>query len=179
MSDLGRGSGDKSLDTHGLSDCIGIAVTLDRAEGDEGDDRWLLHYATGDNDQLQKLQDAVADAKSKGAQNVEVQVVHPKAETQTPPLRGELEGDIKKVMDAANSIAGTTIVPVTHDITKGYSMSISGDKTINEPTDDGEWMNEKQKAIYDKEMRGEEVTDEEYKEAYGEDFEDGEYDPED
>lgn len=176
MREIGRGKGTDELDTVGLADCIGIAITVDRPEGDDSTDRWLMHFADGDStDDLKK---EVEEAKSKGATNIKAAIVHPKPETQIPSERESLTKDIDNIKKLVNDLVGSEVQPTTHDLTDSYQLKINGDKTIEPPTSQGEYMNEAQKAIYDRQMAGEEVSEEDWEAAYGEDAEDDEYDPE-
>jgi hypothetical protein len=140
-------------------------VTIDLPEGAEGNDRWLLHYEAEEGDKLEELKEEVEAAKAAGGTNVQVTVVHTDPETQVPVLRDSLKGDIEKVMGVASGLLGSTPEPVVHPLGEGYSLYISSDKTIPEPENEGEWMSDKWKELYEKEMNGEEVDPEEYEDA--------------
>lgn len=164
---LGKGSGDDDFETNGLSDCIGVAITIDLPEDTEGNDRWLLHYEAEEGDKLEEMKGEVEEAKEKGGTNIQVQVIHTDPETQSPGNRESLKGDIKTVMDTVTGLTGSTPQPLVHPLNEGYSLSIGGDKKIGYENE-GPWMSEKWKELYDREMRGETVTDEEWEPVWDE-----------
>lgn len=138
-----------------MSDCIGLAVTVDLPEGVEGYDRWLIHYEAEESGKLDEMKAEIDEAIANGGTNIGLIIVYPEPETQVPDLRASLQGDVDRVFSVAREIlGGGEPDSESHPLTVSYGLAISGDKDIV-PMEEGEWMDDDAKEQYEKEMNGE------------------------
>lgn len=137
-----------------MSDCIGLAVTVDLPEGVEGYDRWLIHYEAEESGKLDEMKAEIDEAKANGGTNIGLVIVYPEPETQVPELRSSLQGDVDRVFSVAREILdGGEPDSESHPITTSFGLAISGEKDIV-PMEEGEWMSEDERKQYDEEMNG-------------------------